>query len=141
MKTSNKLSCSIIYERIKLSKKYFSLFKSWFLSKWQINLFQHYWDEVTYIVPCNDLKEMINTHIQKRNVVCVIQLLQRINIKTKFYMKSYNSTQGNMFQTLTLINYIHSKELYKNMKVMLINNLYLKLGLINGTTSIIHKLW
>ncbi len=55
-------------------------------------------------------------------------------------MKSYNSTQGNMFQTLTLINYIHSKELYKNMKVMLINNLYLKLGLINGTTSIIHKL-
>ncbi len=31
-------------------------------------------------------------------------------------------------------------KLYKDMKVMLINNLYLKFGLINGATSIIHKI-
>jgi hypothetical protein len=40
----------------KIVENDFSLFKSWFLSKWQINLFQHYWDGVTYIVPCNELK-------------------------------------------------------------------------------------
>jgi len=129
----------------KIVENDFSLFKSWFLSKWQINLFQHYWDELTYIVPCNELKEMINNHIQieynsKKKCCLCYTIVAQDNYKNKilheliqFNIRKYvpNSNINKLYTFL---------KLYRDMKVMLINNLYLKFGLINGTTSIIHKI-
>jgi hypothetical protein len=41
----------------------FKLLKTRFLSNLKINLFEHSWDEASYIVPRNDLKDAINDHI------------------------------------------------------------------------------
>ncbi len=61
----------------KITKDDFSLLKSCFLSKSQINLLEHPWNEATYIVPQNELKDMINCHMieyhsKKENSICYI---------------------------------------------------------------------
>jgi hypothetical protein len=80
----------------KITKDDFSLLKSHFLSKLQINLLEHPWNEATYIVPWNELKDMINRHMieyhSKIIISYVTQLLPRICIKTNLYVKTYNST-------------------------------------------------
>jgi hypothetical protein len=59
----------------KITKDDFSLFKSHFLSKLQINSLEHPWNEATYIFPHNELKDMINHrmmeyHSKKENSIC-----------------------------------------------------------------------
>ncbi len=80
----------------KITKDHFSLFKSHFLSKLQINLLEHPWNESTYVYPQNEYNDMINHRMieyhSKKRISYVIQLLPRICIKTNLHMKTYNST-------------------------------------------------
>jgi hypothetical protein len=88
---------------------------------------------------------MINNHIQieynsKKKCCLYYTIVAKDKYKNKilhevlqFNIRKYvpNSNINKLYTFL---------KLYKDMKVMLINNLYLKFGLINGTTSIIHKI-
>jgi len=80
----------------KITKDDFSLLNSHFLSKLQIDLLEHPWNEGTYIIPQNEWKDLINHHMvkyhSKKINSYVIQLLPRICIKTKLYIKTCNST-------------------------------------------------
>lgn len=115
--------------------KMISLYLNLFLwSKLQIYLFEHPWDKARYIVPRNELKDMIIHHKVEFNSnkkccsCCTIVVkdtykTNHLHGDIQFNRKKYvsNSHTNSLYCPLL--------KLFKGLKIILIENLYKKFGL------------
>ncbi len=98
----------------------------------------------TYIVPCNELQDMINHHINEYHSIFIFSICYTIVAKDmyqnkplrediQFNIRQYVSSSNNNNLNLFLL-------WYKGMKVMFMENLYSKFGLVNGTIGIVREI-
>jgi hypothetical protein len=130
--------------KCKILEDDFKLLKTRFLSNLKINLFEYPWNEASYIVPRNDLKDAINDHIieyyiqkdNKRYCIIVAEDSYNNSLLLGYVQFEIRQTYSSK-KTQNLHSFL---KLFKGMKVVLIENQFPTLGLVNGTIGTTYEI-
>ncbi len=125
-------------------KSDFDLLKTHFLSNLNVNLFNDPWRTTTSIVPCNKLQNAINHYMidiysktskQKCYIIVAIYTYKKGPIcnDIKYVIKQTMSTS----KTQCLAPFL---KIYKRMKIIIIENIYPKFIIVNGSIRYVENL-
>ncbi len=133
--------CNYFTKSLKWNNFRFKFVKTYFFTNTNAKLFDDPWKITTFIILSNELRntnnqQMININSIKSKQKCYIIMA------TNTYKKNsiWNDKQYFIKQTISaskIQNLASFLKLYKKMKVIIMKNLYPKLGIVNGTISYI----
>jgi len=121
------------------------LLKTCFFTNINVNLFNDPWKTTTFIVPKNELQNVINQQMINTNAIeskqkCYITIMATNTLKKSSIQ---NDIQHLIKQTILVSktkNLARFLKFYKGMKIIIIKNLYPKLGIVNGTIGYIQNI-